>query len=167
MMSVSSKPYSDPARWVCLYPIYINSTKKLEEGRRIPKSKVRLELEISTSFLFSGSCRSNCSGDLRYSPTCGLQMRNQSEFSFFSLTDTLQADVMHPRDPNREPVARGRVRVQLKNDDGSLCDSKFKSRKDLMLYVADLIPKLKSRQVDAAAPGPSQPTTTGGKKKKR
>ncbi|KAI6225697.1 SRP19 protein [Aphelenchoides besseyi] len=140
MMSVSSKPYSDPARWVCLYPIYINSTKKLEEGRRIPKSKAVADPTAQEIF------------DILQHAGCKCEIK---------------ADVMHPRDPNREPVARGRVRVQLKNDDGSLCDSKFKSRKDLMLYVADLIPKLKSRQVDAAAPGPSQPTTTGGKKKKR
>lgn len=36
---------------------------------------------------------------------------------------------MHPRDQNREPNFQGRIRVQLRNDDGSFCDEKFTSRK--------------------------------------
>ncbi len=31
---------SNPARWVCFYPIYIDANKTLPEGRRIPKEKV-------------------------------------------------------------------------------------------------------------------------------
>ena len=36
---------------------------------------------------------------------------------------------MHPKDPNRDSNFQGRVRVQLKNDDGSLFSSDFPSRK--------------------------------------
>jgi hypothetical protein len=36
---------------------------------------------------------------------------------------------MHPRDQVREPNFQGRVRVQMRNDDGSFCDAKFKTRK--------------------------------------
>lgn len=38
--------------------------------------------------------------------------------------------------------------------------------KSILLYTAEMIPKLKTRQVNAT-PGPSQQSTTGGKKKKR
>lgn len=32
---------------------------------------------------------------------------------------------MHPLDSNRDANSQGRVRVQLWNDDGSLCNQKF------------------------------------------
>lgn len=36
---------------------------------------------------------------------------------------------MHPLDPNRDANSQGRVRVQLRNDDGSLYDQKFPTSK--------------------------------------
>ncbi|XP_023251650.1 signal recognition particle 19 kDa protein-like [Seriola lalandi dorsalis] len=36
---------------------------------------------------------------------------------------------MHPREWNRDVQFRGRVRVQLKQEDGSFCQEKFGSRK--------------------------------------
>ena len=89
---------------------------------------------------------------------------------------------MHPREPSREPNTNGRVKVQLKNDDGSLFDQRFAKRefrsmkalltlavlagRDLLIYAASLIPQLKSRQADAAQ-STSQPAATNGGKKKR
>lgn len=39
-MDVKQKPYSDPKRWTCIYPAYIDSKKSAAEGRRIRKDKV-------------------------------------------------------------------------------------------------------------------------------
>ncbi|KAI6232973.1 hypothetical protein M3Y99_00957600 [Aphelenchoides fujianensis] len=119
--------------------------KKLEQGRRIPKEKAIPNPTAQEIFDILQHAGLKCE---------------------------LNKTTMHPRDPNREPIARGRVRVQLKNDDGSPVDAKFKTRKDLMFYVAEKIPQLKSRQPDAVAAaavsaGPSQAANAGGKKKKR
>lgn len=36
---IKSQPNSSPNRWICIYPLYINSKKTLAEGRRIKKEK--------------------------------------------------------------------------------------------------------------------------------
>ncbi|XP_016373325.1 signal recognition particle 19 kDa protein-like [Sinocyclocheilus rhinocerous] len=77
---------------------------------------------------------------------------------------------MYPREWNRDVQFRGRVRIQLKLEDGSLCQDKFASRKDVMFYVAEMIPKLKSRtQKSGGAEAGSQQGEGGkkGKKKKK
>uniref|UniRef100_A0A3B4AP63 Signal recognition particle 19 kDa protein n=1 Tax=Periophthalmus magnuspinnatus TaxID=409849 RepID=A0A3B4AP63_9GOBI len=104
------------SRFICLYPVYINSKKTLAEGRRIPTEKNK----------------------------------------------------MHPREWNRDVQFRGRVRVQLKQADGELCNDKFGSRKDVMFYVAEMIPKLKTRtQKTSGADSSSQPGDGGKKSKKK
>lgn len=40
---------------------------------------------------------------------------------------------------------RGRIRIQLKNDDGSLCNSNFPTREAIMYHLGEMIPKLKTR----------------------
>lgn len=46
-----------------------------------------------------------------------------------------QNNKMHPREWNRDAQFRGRVRVQLKQTDGSLCLEKFTSRESLCVCV--------------------------------
>lgn len=38
-MDVKSQSNSSPTRWICIYPLYLNSKKTLAEGRRIKKEK--------------------------------------------------------------------------------------------------------------------------------
>lgn len=45
---------------------------------------------------------------------------------------------MHPREWNRDVQFRGRVRVQVKQADGSFCQEKFTSRESLSLIRAEL-----------------------------
>ena len=61
---------------------------------------------------------------------------------------------VHPREPDRffplgpPPMGnphRGRVKFQYKNADGTLCNPKFKNKHSLYSYIAQMIPKLKSR----------------------
>ena len=107
---------------------------------------------------------------------------------------------MHPREWNRDVQFRGRVRVQLKQEDGSLCQDKFTSRKstgclmcvslgthgldswavteliwsvcvspgkDVMFYVAEMIPKLKTRTQKSGGGDSNSQQADGGKKNKK
>lgn len=47
----------------------------------------------------------------------------------------------------RQPGYPGRIRVRLRNDAGELIDEEIATRRDLMVKMGELIPKLKSRQV--------------------
>uniref|UniRef100_A0A8C9CRW8 Signal recognition particle 19 kDa protein n=1 Tax=Peromyscus maniculatus bairdii TaxID=230844 RepID=A0A8C9CRW8_PERMB len=73
---------------------------------------------------------------------------------------------MYSREWNRDVQYRGRVRVQLKQEDGSLCLVQFPSRKSVMLYVAEMIPKLKTRTQKTGGADPSLQQGEGSKKGK-
>ncbi|KFM64168.1 hypothetical protein X975_17660, partial [Stegodyphus mimosarum] len=123
------KSYSDRERWICIYPAYINSKKTYAEGRRIRKDK----------------CVEN--------PTCQ-EIRDVLDAA------SLQIGVenkLYCREQNKDSVIfRGRIRVQLKNDDGSLVNPRFPTRKAILLYVAETIPKLKSRTQNKGGSDQSQ-----------
>ncbi|RVE67802.1 hypothetical protein OJAV_G00085430 [Oryzias javanicus] len=138
MAHLSQNP-ADKERFVCLYPVYINSKKTLAEGRRIPAQKA----------VENPSC-----GEIRDVLTAaGMNVYVENK--------------MHPREWNRDVQFRGRVRVQLKQADGSLCQDKFKSRKEVMVYVAEMIPKLKTRTQKSGGGEPGSQQGEGGKKKKK
>uniref|UniRef100_A0A8C9I515 Signal recognition particle 19 kDa protein n=1 Tax=Piliocolobus tephrosceles TaxID=591936 RepID=A0A8C9I515_9PRIM len=59
-----------------------------------------------------------------------------------------------------------RVRVQLKQEDGSVCLVQFPSRKSVMLYAAEMIPKLKTRTQKAGGADQSLQQGEGSKKGK-
>uniref|UniRef100_A0A1I7YMG8 Signal recognition particle 19 kDa protein n=1 Tax=Steinernema glaseri TaxID=37863 RepID=A0A1I7YMG8_9BILA len=133
----ASKAHSDESKWVCIYPVYLNKKRTTTEGRRV---KQDLAIENPTS---------------------------QEIFDILShagLKCRVEKNKMHPLDPNRDMNLQGRVRVQLKNDDGKPVDAKFPNRLSLIKYACEMIPKLKTRQGGAAQ---SQPAASGGKKKKR
>lgn len=75
---------------------------------------------------------------------------------------------------SRDFMQRGRVRVQLKRDDGTLVNSAIPSRKTLFLKVAELVPKHhgRSKKQDhsgsTSTSGGAQASKSGksGKKKK-
>ncbi|ROL53699.1 Signal recognition particle 19 kDa protein [Anabarilius grahami] len=120
-------------RFLCIYPAYINSKKTLAEGRRIPAEKA---VE---------------------NPSCA-EIRDVLTAAGLNV---LLENKMYPREWNRDVQFRGRVRIQLKLEDG---------RKDVMFYAAEMIPKLKSRtQKSGGADAGSQPGEGGkkGKKKKK
>ncbi|XP_046839393.1 signal recognition particle 19 kDa protein-like [Xenia sp. Carnegie-2017] len=117
MSYVSSDP-SKPERWYIVYPSYINSKKTIAEGRRIPKEKA---CENPTVNEIKDVCQSqnlNCSVENK----------------------------QYPRDSAKDALCKGRVRVQLKNAEGNPINVLFKCKKDLFLYLGEMIPKLKSRQ---------------------
>ncbi|XP_022087103.1 signal recognition particle 19 kDa protein-like [Acanthaster planci] len=132
---VSQNP-AQKDRWICIYPAYINSKKTLPEGRKIPKSKA---VDNPTANEIRDICNA-----------AGLQV-------------ALEAGKCYPRDQNRDPLYRGRVRVQLKNENSTPVKEEFPSRKALLLYVSEMIPKLKTRQQKQGGGGES--ASAGGQDK--
>ena len=86
------RKHSEPSRWICIYPAYINNKKTVAQGRKIQIEK---------------SCEN---------PTC-TEIRDVLQNIGFKVE--IEPHKVHPREINKyEQLYRGRVRVQLKNDDG-------------------------------------------------
>ena len=97
------KKHSDPSRWVCIYPAYLNSKKSVTEGRQIPTS-----LAIDN-------------------PTCG-EIRDVLMAAGFKVE--YEPHKVYPRELMKyEMLSRGRVRVQLKNDDNTPVNPLYKDSK--------------------------------------
>uniref|UniRef100_A0AC34QA77 Signal recognition particle 19 kDa protein n=1 Tax=Panagrolaimus sp. JU765 TaxID=591449 RepID=A0AC34QA77_9BILA len=140
-MSVKSKPYSDEARWNVIYPAYMNSKRTKFEGRRIPLAKAVIN------------------------PTC---QEIQDILQHEGFNSKIEKNKMYPREKDREEDFLGRIRIQLKNDDGAFVNEKYKSTEAVMIRVAELIPQLKTRTASGAPVPPTAPQTQQtGKKKKR
>lgn len=92
---------ADQDRFICIYPAYLNNKKTIAEGRRIPISKA---VENPTATEIQDVC------------------------SAVGLNVFLEKNKMYSREWNRDVQYRGRVRVQLKQEDGSLCLVQFPSR---------------------------------------
>ncbi|XP_059632010.1 signal recognition particle 19 kDa protein-like [Cornus florida] len=83
------------------------------------------------------------------------------------LPSAVEVDKAYPRDF----MQKGRVRVLLKKEDGSLYNPDISSRKQLMVRVAELVPRQPGRtkkQEPAASTSGAGPSKSGkGGKKKR
>ncbi|XP_025221407.1 signal recognition particle 19 kDa protein-like isoform X1 [Theropithecus gelada] len=104
-------------RFICIYPAYLSS-KTITEGRRIPVSEA---VENPTATEIQDVC------------------------SEVGLNVFLEKNKMYSREWNHDVQYRDRVRVQLKQEDGGLCLVQFLSCKSVMLYAAEITPKLKRR----------------------
>ncbi|XP_010266585.1 PREDICTED: signal recognition particle 19 kDa protein [Nelumbo nucifera] len=85
--------------------------------------------------------------------------------NYLKVPCVIEIDKAYPRDF----MQRGRVRVLLKKEDGTLYNPAIPSRKQLMLHVAELVPKhhgrTKKQEPATSTAGPSK-SGKGGKKKK-
>ncbi|KAK6947951.1 Signal recognition particle, SRP19 subunit [Dillenia turbinata] len=80
----------------------------------------------------------------------------------------IEIDKAYPRDF----MQRGRVRVSLKREDGTFYNPAITSRKQLMLHVAELVPRhpgrnKKQEAASASSTGPSSSKSGKSGKKKR
>ncbi|XP_078442670.1 signal recognition particle 19 kDa protein, putative / SRP19 [Wolffia australiana] len=87
--------------------------------------------------------------------------------SYLKLPFAIEVDKAYPRDF----LQRGRVRVLLKKEDGTLVNPEISSRKQLMIRVAELVPKHHGRTTKKQEGSSSSSTTMaksgkGGRKKK-
>nr|ACI67725.1 Signal recognition particle 19 kDa protein [Salmo salar]ADM16240.1 Signal recognition particle 19 kDa protein [Salmo salar] len=138
MSPLSDNP-AEKERFICIYPSYVNSKKTLAEGRRMPAEKA---VE---------------------NPTCA-EIRDVLTAAG---ANVLVENKMYSREWSRDVTFRGRVRVQLKQEDGTLCSDKFASRKDVMIYCAEMIPKLKTRTQKGAGADSGSQQGEGSKKSKK
>ena len=73
---------------------------------------------------------------------------------------------LHPKERSKELLYRGRIRVQLKNDDGTPVNPDFPSRDSVLLHLGTLIPKLKTRQSKQSSSEQSSQQASASKKGK-
>jgi signal recognition particle subunit SRP19 len=128
-------------RYICIYPAYIDTKKTVQEGRKVPKE----------------FCVEN--------PTY------QEIKDVLSVTNlpTLIENKIYPRERSKELLNRGRIRMQIKHDDGTPINPDLASRRQVLKYVGQMIPQLKSRIANPKGGEiPVQATTSqaGGKKGK-
>ncbi|XP_059490418.1 signal recognition particle 19 kDa protein [Neocloeon triangulifer] len=109
--------HSDRKRWICIYPAYLNSKKTRAEGRKVPLAKA-----VDT-------------------PTVQ-EMRDVLQAS--NVTIGIERS-FYSRERSKEPQYFGRVRVHLKNDDGTPLNPEFPTRDSVLLHLGEMIPKLKTR----------------------
>ncbi|XP_072173609.1 signal recognition particle 19 kDa protein-like [Diadema setosum] len=139
MAHLTSSP-EDKNRWICIYPAYINSKKTVAEGRRIPKDR---GVENPTITEIRDVCNS------------------------LGLPVAVENTKMYPRDQNRDPTFKGRIRVQMKDKEGSFLSEQFQSRRAIMFHVAETIPKLKSRTQRQGGGDQQSGAQSSGKKKNK
>jgi len=148
------------AKWITLWPNYINAQKSKKEGRRVTEAQGCDEPFVQD---ISEVCR------------------------HFALDNVIEAYARYPRD--WICYAPGRVRVKLKDDETGLpVNPEVPTKKALMIKLGELIPALASRKeriahmaeqlrlqaaqaaaaspVKAAAAGGAKGKTAGGSKKK-
>lgn len=137
--AVKNKPHSDRDRWICIYPAYINSKKTLAQGRKIAKEKA-------------------------------VENPTHQEIRDVLIAAGMKVGVenkLYSREPSKELLFRGRIRVQLKNDDGTPCNPAHPTRDSLLLHLGEMIPKLKARvnKPSGSEQNQQQQSNAGGKKK--
>lgn len=123
--------------FICIYPAYINGKKTLAEGRRIPKER----------------CVDNPTVNEIRDVCTAAGLKAVTEDKLYS-REMFRGDVM----------LRGRVRVQLKTADKVAVMEQFQDKRSLMLYLGEMIPKLKSRSQKS---GGSEQVQQKGKKNQR
>ena len=113
--------YQDPTRhnYIFIYPQYLNIKRTVKQGRRTAKS---LSVENPSAQEIRDICL---------------------EFGFDA---RLEPKKRYPQDPDCDPNHIGRVRVKLKNEDGSFCKPEFDTKMKVVNLCGASIPKLKSRQ---------------------
>lgn len=136
-----------PEKWRVIYPAYINSNRTLAEGRRIPRSRAVFDPLVN-------------------------EIRLVLESKGFQLV--IEPQKVYPRELDKElATARGRVRYfppPSHSDDESISN-----HRNILLYLAEMIPKLKDRvrkpgqEGGAAGSGAGAGASKGGggKKKKK
>lgn len=75
---------------------------------------------------------------------------------------------LYSRERSKELLYRGRIRVQIKNDDGTPINPQFETRESVMYHLCEMIPKLKSRQSKGSSDqNQSSGNVAGGSKGKK
>lgn len=158
-------------RWVCIYPAYINSKKSRQEGRKVRKD---LCVENPTfqeikDVLSVSNLRIGIENKLypRERSKVNLCLHSICSFSSIHLVTQLIFNRFHSIFIRKELTHRGRIRVQLRNDDGTPFNPEFPTRESILFHLGTKIPMLKSRQsARSSESSESQQKSAGGGNKK-
>ncbi|CAH8574002.1 unnamed protein product [Schistosoma margrebowiei] len=133
-------PYSAKERWVCVYPAYLNNRRTRAQGRK-------LSVE-------------NCVDNPKHSEVTMILGK-------LSLDYLLETKV-HPKERDAfEPMNKWRVRVHLKNDDGSPVNEQFPNRQSLLSYLGKALPVVRSRRPATSSSSTTEQTFQGKKNKRK
>lgn len=129
--------------FICIYPAYIDVKKSVQDGRKIPKE--------------------HCVENPSYQEIRDVLMA--ANFNIYV------ENKIYPRERSKELLHRGRVRVQLKHEDGTPLNPDISNRRQALKYIGEMIPQLKSRIANPRGGEMEAPTTQqtqggGGKKNK-
>jgi signal recognition particle subunit SRP19 len=141
----SSKKHSDPERWICIYPAYLDSTKTLRQGRKVPKNKGVKAPRILDMY--------NVLKTLNF-PVCRENKQYSREYSNKECTEECTLF-------KHGEKCFGRIRVQLKNEDGTAFNPQLSTRNSILLYLGEKIPQIKPQQ------GSSKAQQRSSKKKRK
>ncbi|XP_031214779.1 signal recognition particle 19 kDa protein-like isoform X1 [Mastomys coucha] len=119
---------ADQDRFIWIYSAYLNNKKTIAEGRWSPISKT-VENPMATEI--------------------------QDVCSAVGLNAFLEKNKMYSREWNHDVQYRGRVPVQLKEEDGNLCLLQFPICKSVMLYITEMIPTPKTKTQKSGGADPS------------
>ncbi|CRL06795.1 CLUMA_CG019427, isoform A [Clunio marinus] len=137
-----SLKHTDRERFICIYPAYLDAKKSVQEGRKVPKEYC---IENPTYQEIK---------DVLTAANMNLVIENK----------------IYPKERSKEILHRGRVRVQIKHEDGTPINPDLATRREILKYIGGMIPQLKSRIANPKGGElPAQSTSqqqTGGKKSK-
>ncbi|KAK4470464.1 hypothetical protein MN116_006016 [Schistosoma mekongi] len=130
-------PHSAKERWICVYPAYLNNRRTRAQGRK-------LSVE-------------HCVDNPKHSEVTMILGK-------LSLDYLLETKV-HPKERDAfEPMNKWRVRVHLKNDDGSPVNE---HRQSLLTYLGKALPVVRSRRPATSNPSATEQSFQGKKNKRK
>ena len=105
--------YLDPLRHnhIYLYPQYINAKRTKQQGRRTSKAN---SIENPTAQEIRDVCQA------------------------YDFETVLQPRKRFPQDPDMDPMHIGRVRIKLKNSDGSPCNPEYDTKLKVIYVIIRL-----------------------------
>ena len=132
---------TDPShqqRWICIYPAYLNSRRTQVEGRKVSKARAVDNPKVN-------------------------EIKDVLTYHKFNFV--VEETKQYPRDSFKDAFCKGRVRVQLKNSDGTPFNKEFTTRKEILYMLGEMIPKLKGRQTKGATASDSNQSSGSSNKK--
>ena len=133
----------DMRNWIMIYPVYINSKREISRGRLLPLTQ--------------------CVDNPTVKEIADVLSTNSFEFIF-------EDSKVHPKEPLRDSLHIGRVRVRFwsEGENGrEALHAQFPTRKSLMAFVAEEISMIHGRQSTHAPASATNTQTQKGKKNQK
>eukprot|EP00958_Prasinococcus_capsulatus_P024324 scaffold3772_cov390-Prasinococcus_capsulatus_cf.AAC.2 len=136
---------ADVSRWIVIHPIYMDSKSTIAEGRRIPISKA---CERPTLLEVRDSVQSLKFEVVVEAPALARNPRqgDGTELRVYRPLTDARSGPAQDKSYSRNFLLRGRLRVKLRNEDGTPVNPEIATRRSLMYEIAKLVPKHQGRK---------------------